>query len=57
MAQGELAYGAKKIESTTDVEYLKNEADRLRLQSACLIQLLLLVMALLFWQLLQNHLI
>nr|WP_220278221.1 cache domain-containing protein [Klebsiella pneumoniae]QYR11977.1 cache domain-containing protein [Klebsiella pneumoniae] len=33
MAQGELAYGAKKIESTTDVEYLKNEADRLRLQS------------------------
>ncbi|WII50498.1 sensor domain-containing diguanylate cyclase [Klebsiella pneumoniae] len=33
MAQGELEYGAKKIESTTDVEYLKNEADRLRLQS------------------------
>ncbi|UWS46910.1 hypothetical protein [Klebsiella variicola] len=33
MAQGELAYGAKKIESTTDIEYLKNEADRLRLQS------------------------
>ena len=33
MAQRELAYGAKKIESTNDVDSLKNEADRLRLQS------------------------
>lgn len=33
MAQSELAYGAKKIESTNDIDSLKNEADRLRLQS------------------------
>ncbi len=33
MAQSELAYGAKKIESTNDIDVLKNEADRLRLQS------------------------
>ncbi|EDA1023014.1 diguanylate cyclase [Salmonella enterica subsp. enterica serovar Mbandaka] len=33
IAQRELAYGAKKIESTNDIDSLKNEADRLRLQS------------------------
>ncbi|MCO7451857.1 hypothetical protein NJA14_01930, partial (plasmid) [Enterobacter hormaechei] len=33
MAQRELAYGTKKIESTNDIDSLKNEADRLRLQS------------------------
>ena len=33
MAQGELAYGAKKIKSTNDITSLKEEADRLRLQS------------------------
>lgn len=33
MAQGELAYGAKKIKSTNDIDSLKDEADRLRLQS------------------------
>lgn len=33
IAQSELAYGAKKIESTNDIDLLKNEADRLRLQS------------------------
>lgn len=33
MAQGELAYGARKIKSTNDIDSLKDEADRLRLQS------------------------
>lgn len=33
IAQGELAYGAKKIDSVNDIDTLKNEAERLRLQS------------------------
>lgn len=33
MAQGELAYGAKKIDSVNDIETLKNETERLRLLS------------------------
>lgn len=33
LAQGELSYTAKKIRSTNDIDVLKGEADRLRLQS------------------------
>lgn len=33
IAQGELAYGAKEVNSLNDVNMLKNEAERLRLQS------------------------
>ncbi|RTQ14075.1 sensor domain-containing diguanylate cyclase [Enterobacter hormaechei] len=33
IAQGELAYGAKQIDSVKDIDTLKNEAERLRLQS------------------------
>ncbi|MGE5069088.1 hypothetical protein AB8908_21995, partial [Yersinia enterocolitica] len=33
LAQGELSYGAKKLNSINDINTLKDEVDRLRLQS------------------------